>query len=123
MPGVDVIFAAAGASGFGVFDAAEEKKKLAIGVDSNEDWVKPGDILTSVLKRVDLAVFSAIQDAQNGKFTAGLKRFGLADKGVDYSIDQYNGKILPESVRQRADALKADIIAGKIIVPDYYKLK
>ncbi len=68
-------------------------------------------------------MFSAIQDAQNGKFTAGLKRFGLADKGVDYSIDQYNGKILPESVRQRADALKADIIAGKIIVPDYYKLK
>ena len=121
--GVDVIFAAAGASGFGVFDAAEEKKKLAIGVDSNEDWVKPGQILTSALKRVDLAVFSAIQDAQNGKFTAGLKRFGLADKGVDYSIDQYNEKLLPESVRQRADALKADIIAGKIVVPDYYKLK
>jgi len=121
--GADVIFAAAGASGFGVFDAAEEKKKLAIGVDSNEDWVKPGQILTSALKRVDLAVFSAIQDAQNGKFTNGLKRFGLADKGVDYSIDQYNEKLLPESVRQRADALKADIIAGKIVVPDYYKLK
>jgi basic membrane protein A len=119
--GVDVIFAAAGASGFGVFDAAEEKKKLAIGVDSNEDWVKPGQILTSALKRVDLAVFSAIQDAQNGKFTAGLKRFGLADKGVDYSMDQYNEKLLPESVRQRADALKADIVSGKIIVPDYYK--
>jgi basic membrane protein A len=121
--GVDVIFAAAGASGFGVFDAAEEKKKLAIGVDSDEDWVKPGYILTSALKRVDLAVFSAIQDAQSGKFTNGLKRFGLADKGVDYSTDQYNEKILPESVRQRADALKADIIAGKIVVPDYYKLK
>ncbi len=119
--GADVIFAAAGASGFGVFDAAEERKKLAIGVDSNEDWVKPGYILTSALKRVDLAVFSAIQDAQNGKFTAGLKRFGLADKGVDYSVDQYNEKILPESVRQRADALKADIVAGKIVVPDYYK--
>ena len=119
--GVDVIFAAAGASGFGVFDAAEEKKKLAIGVDSDEDWVKPGYILTSALKRVDLAVFSAIQDAQSGKFTNGLKRFGLADKGVDYSTDQYNEKILPESVRQRADALKADIIAGKITVPDYYR--
>jgi basic membrane protein A len=119
--GVDVIFAAAGASGFGVFDAAEERKKLAIGVDSNQDWTKPGMILTSMLKRVDLAVFSAIQDAQNGKFTSGLKRFGLADKGVDYSIDQYNEKLLPDSVRQRADALKADIIAGKIVVPDYYK--
>jgi basic membrane protein A len=117
----DVIFAAAGASGFGVFDAAEEKKKLAIGVDSNQDWTKPGLILTSMLKRVDLAVFSAIQDAQAGQFTGGVKRFGLADKGVDYSIDQYNDKLLPDSVRQRADALKADIFAGKIVVPDYYK--
>jgi basic membrane protein A len=121
--GADVIFAAAGASGLGVFDAAEERKKLAIGVDSNQDWMKPGLILTSVLKRVDLAVFNVIQEAQAGKFTAGLKRFGLADKGVDYSVDQYNEKILPESVRQRADELKAEIIAGKIVVPDYYKLK
>jgi basic membrane protein A len=121
--GADVIFTPAGASGFGVFDAAEERKKFAIGVDSNEDWVKPGFVLTSMLKRVDLAVFSAIQDAQGGKFAAGLQRFGLADKGVDYSVDQYNEKILTDSVRQRADALKADIIAGKIVVPDYYKLK
>jgi basic membrane protein A len=121
--GVDVIFCAAGASGLGVFDAAEEHKKFAIGVDSNQDWTKPGLILTSMLKRVDLAVFTAIQDAQAGKFTAGLQRFGLADKGVDYSVDQYNEKILTESVRKRADELKAEIIAGKIVVPDYYKLK
>ena len=121
--GVDVIFAAAGASGLGVFDAAEERKKFAIGVDSNQDWTKPGLILTSMLKRVDLAVFTAIQDAQAGKFTAGLQRFGLADRGVDYSVDQYNEKILTESVRKRADELKAEIIAGKIVVPDYYKLK
>jgi len=119
--GADVIFAAAGASGAGVFDAAEEQKKLAIGVDSNQDWTKPGTILTSMLKRVDLAVYATIQEAQVGKFTGGLKRFGLADKGVDYSVDQYNDKILPESVRARADQLKADIIAGKIDVPDYYK--
>jgi basic membrane protein A and related proteins len=119
--GADVIFAAAGASGLGVFDAAEDRKKFAIGVDSNQDWTKPGLILTSMLKRVDLAVFATIEEAQAGKFTGGIKRFGLADKGVDYAIDQYNEKILTESVRQRADALKADIIAGKIIVPDYYK--
>ena len=121
--GVDVIFAAAGASGLGVFDAAEDRKKFAIGVDSNQDWTKPGLILTSMLKRVDLAVFTAIQDAQAGKFTAGLQRFGLADRGVDYSVDQFNEKILTESVRKRADELKAEIIAGKIVVPDYYKLK
>jgi basic membrane protein A len=119
--GADVIFAAAGASGLGVFDAAEEKKKFAIGVDANQDWTKPGLILTSMLKRVDHAVFSTIEDAKVGKFTAGVRRFGLADRGVDYSVDQYNGKILPETVRRRADEIKADIIAGKITVPDYYK--
>jgi basic membrane protein A len=121
--GADIIFAAAGASGVGVFDAAEERKKFAIGVDSNQNWVKPGFILTSMLKRVDLAVFKVIEEAKAGKFTAGLKRFGLADKGVDYAVDQYNEKILTESVRKRADELKAEIIAGKIVVPDYYKKK
>src|SRR2546422_30179 len=119
--GADITFAAAGASGLGVFDAAEERKKFAIGVDSNQNWVRPGFILTSMLKRVDLAVFTVIQDSQAGKFTAGLQRFGLADKGVDYSVDKYNEKILTESVRKRADELKAEIIAGKITVPDYYK--
>jgi len=119
--GVDIIFAAAGASGLGVFDAAEDRKKFAIGVDSNQDWTKPGLILTSMLKRVDLAVFTVIQDSQTGQFTGGLKRFGLADKGVDYSVDQYNEKILTEPVRKHADELKAEIIAGKIVVPDYYK--
>ena len=119
--GADVIFAAAGASGFGVFDAAEERKKFAIGVDSNQNWIKPGLILTSMLKRVNLAVYATIEEAKAGKFTGGVKRFGLPDKGVDYAVDQYNEKILPESVRQRADELKAEIIAGKIVVPDYYK--
>ena len=119
--GVDIIFAAAGASGLGVFDAAEEKKKFVIGVDSNQDWTKPGLVLTSMLKRVDEAVYTTIAEAQAGKFTAGAKRFGLANKGVDYSYDEFNGKILTDSVRKRADELKAEIIAGKIEVPDYYK--
>ena len=119
--GADVIFAAAGASGLGVFDAAEDKKKFAIGVDSNQDWTKPGLILTSMLKRVDEAVYSTIEETKAGKFTGGVKWFGLANKGVDYSFDQYNQKILTELVRKRADELKAEIIAGKIAVPDYYK--
>jgi basic membrane protein A and related proteins len=121
--GADIIFAAAGASGLGVFDAAEEEKKFAIGVDSNQDWTKPGLILTSMLKRVDEAVFATIEEAKAGKFTGGVKRFGLSNKGIDYSVDQYNAKILTEPVRRRADELKAEIIAGKITVPDYYKLQ
>jgi len=119
--GADVIFAAAGASGLGVFDAAEEKKKFAIGVDANQNWTKPGLILTSMLKRVDLAVYSTIEEARAGKFTGGVKRFGLANKGIDYAVDQYNANILTAPVRQRAEELKAEIIAGKITVPDYYK--
>ncbi len=119
--GADIIFAAAGASGLGAFDAAEETKKFVIGVDSNQDWVKPGLVLTSMLKRVDEAVFASIQEAKAGHFAGGIKRFGLANKGVDYSVDQYNEKILADSVRKRADEIKAEIIAGKITVPDYYK--
>ncbi len=119
--GADIVFAAAGASGLGVFDAAEEKKKFAIGVDANQNWTKPGLILTSMLKRVDQAVYSTIEESKSGAFVGGVKRFGLANKGIDYSVDQYNEKILTEAVRKRADELKADIIAGKIEVPDYYK--
>jgi basic membrane protein A len=119
--GADIIFAAAGASGLGVFDAAEDKKKFAIGVDANQDWTKPGLILTSMLKRVDQAIYAAIEAAKAGKYQAGVKRFGLANKGIDYSVDQYNAKVLTPEVRKRADELKAEIISGKIVVPDYYK--
>jgi basic membrane protein A len=119
--GADIVFAAAGASGLGVFDAAEEKKKYAIGVDANQDWMKPGLILTSMLKRVDQAVYLTIEESKSGAFVGGVKRFGLANKGIDYSVDQYNEKILTEPVRKRAEELKAQIIAGKIDVPDYYK--
>ncbi len=121
--GADIIFAAAGASGLGVFDAAEEEKKFAIGVDANQNWMKPGLILTSMLKRVDEAVFTTIVEAKAGKFTGGVKRFGLSNKGIDYAVDQYNEKILTDAVRKKAEELKAEIIAGKIQVPDYYKRK
>lgn len=119
--GAGVIFAAAGASGSGLFDAAEEKKRLAIGVDSNQNWVKPGFVLTSMVKRVDQAVYDICKDTKEGRFAAGLKKFNLANQGVDYSVDQYNEKLLPLAVRQKADQIKADIVSGKIQVPDFYK--
>ena len=121
--GVDVIFAAAGASNNGLFDAAEEKKKLAIGVDSNQNWVKPGFVLTSMLKRVDVAVFQAIKDAKDGKFQSGSVRFGLQNEGIDYALDQYNDSLVTPEMRKKLTDLKSRIIAGKISVPDYYKRK
>jgi basic membrane protein A len=119
--GVDVIFAAAGASNAGLFDAAEEAQKLAIGVDSNQDWVKPGLVLTSMLKRVDLAVYATIKDAKEGHFSGGTRRFGLVDGGVDYSADAFNEKVLTPAMKKRLEELKAEIVSGKIVVPDFYK--
>jgi basic membrane protein A len=120
---VDIIFVAAGASNAGVFDAAEEKKAFAIGVDSNQNWVKPGFILTSMLKRVDVAVFETIKQVQDGHFAGGISRFGLKDKGVDYSLDKYNEKLLKPDVQTKVNEIKKKIVAGEIQVPDYYKLK
>ena len=119
--GADVIFSAAGASTMGVFDAAEDTKKFAIGVDSNQNWIKPGLVLTSMVKKVDTAVYGAIDQVVQGKFAAGVIRHGLPDAGVDYTIDQYNDKVLTAEMRQKADRIKAQIIAGKIRVPDYYQ--
>jgi basic membrane protein A and related proteins len=119
--GADIIFAAAGATNLGVFDAAEEKKTYAIGVDSNQNGVKPGRILTSMLKRVDLAVYKVIEAAKSGKFGAGTERRGLDAEGVDFAVDAHNQAILPQDVITKVNALKADIISGKIAVPDYYK--
>ncbi len=123
--GVDVIFQAAGASGAGVFDAAEEKKKFVIGVDSNQNWIKPGLVLTSMLKRVDVAVFDLIRESMNskGKIVDGTQRFGLKSKGIDYALDSNNEKVFTPEMKKRLEELKSQIIAGKIKVPDYYKLK
>lgn len=121
--GVDIIFVAAGASNSGVFDAAEEKKMLAIGVDSNQNWMKPGFILTSMLKRVDKAVFATIEDLKNGRFTSGVVKYGLKDKGIDYSIDKFNEKLVTADDIKKLDTIKSDIISQKINVPDFYLQK
>jgi len=119
--GVDIIFVAAGASGSGAFDAIEEKGKLGIGVDSNQNWIKPGAILTSMMKRVDVAVYNAIQDTQNNKFTPGVVRYGFKDKGVDYALDKHNEKLLTPDLIAKLEDIKTQILSGKIKVPDYYK--
>jgi len=119
--GVDVIFSAAGASSLGLFDAAEERKKLAIGVDSNQNFVKPGFILTSMVKKVDEAVFQTCKDLGEGKFIGGVFDFGLANRGVDYAMDEFNQKVLPASIVQKTEEIRKLIISGKILVPDYFQ--
>jgi basic membrane protein A and related proteins len=119
----DVIFHAAGASGSGVFDAAAEKKVYAIGVDSNQNWMKPGVVLTSMLKRVDVAVFETIKAANEKKFKAGVVRFGLKDSGVDWALDQYNEKLWSAAEKAKMNDIKKLIVSKKISVPDYYLTK
>lgn len=116
--GADVIFSAAGNSGLGVFDAAEQYKKFVIGVDSNQNWVKPGYVLTSMVKRVDNAVYTIIGDMVNGRFKGGIHVYGLPDGGIGYAMDQYNEKLVPKNVIAEVEAAKAKIIAGEIKVTD-----
>jgi Uncharacterized ABC-type transport system, periplasmic component/surface lipoprotein len=119
----DVIFVAAGASGSGVFDAAEEKKVFAIGVDSNQNWIKPGVILTSMMKIVDVAVYDTIKETNEGKYAPGVVRYGLSNKGVDYTVDQYNEKLITPQIKAKTEEIRGKILSGKIKVPDYYKTK
>ena len=112
--GADVVFAAAGGTGIGVYQAAKDSGKLAIGVDSNQNHLQPGTMLTSMVKRVDVAVYTAAK-----KTTPGVTVLGLKEGGVDYALDQHNQKLLPFEMKQKVDAAKADIIAGKIKVADY----
>ena len=117
--GADVVYAAAGATGLGVLQAAKDKGRLAIGVDSNQNHIQPGTVLTSMVKRVDLAVYEAFKTAKEGTWKPGVRVLGVAEGGVGYSLDQYNrGLITPEMERRLAQA-RADIVAGKIKVTDY----
>jgi basic membrane protein A len=117
--GVDVVYAAAGATGLGVLQAAKDKGRLAIGVDSNQDHIHPGSILTSMVKRVDLAVYDAFKTAKEGTWKAGVKILGVAEGGVGYSLDEYNRSLITPEMERRLTQARADIVAGKIKVTDY----
>jgi len=112
--GADVVFAAAGGTGIGVYQAAKDGGKLAIGVDSNQNHMQPGTMLTSMVKRVDVAVYNLAK-----KITPGVSVLGLKEGGVDYAMDKHNEKLVSADMKKKVDAAKADIIAGKIKVADY----
>ena len=112
--GADVVFAAAGGTGVGVYQAAKDAGKLAIGVDSNQNHLHPGTMLTSMVKRVDVAVAASFKQHKPGVTSLGLK-----EGGVDYAIDKNNEKLVTPEMKSKVDAAKADIISGKIKVTDY----
>lgn len=117
--GVDVVFAAAGGSGLGVLQAAKEKGRLAIGVDSNQNHLHPGTMLTSMLKRVDNAVYDSFMKVKEGKWTAGAANLGLKEGGVELVIDKDNRKLVTPEMEKRLEQARKDILDGKVKVVDY----
>jgi basic membrane protein A len=115
--GVNVIFHASGSTGLGVFEAARQTGKLAIGVDADQYKEAPGFVLTSMVKGVDNVVFDVIRRVKENRFQGGVYQYGLGENGVGYVYDANNAKLIPAAVRARLESLKQDIIAGKIQVP------
>jgi len=125
--GADVIFTAAGNSGLGAFDAVEqygknpqtgEANKFVIGVDSNQNGVKPGFVLTSMVKRVDNAVYDVVKEVLSGNFQSGFHSFGLDKDGVAYSLDDFNKALIPAETLQTVEEAKKKIGSGEIKVTD-----
>ncbi len=123
--GADVIFTAAGNSGLGAFDAVEQQGKqngrathFVIGVDSDQNMLKPGFVLTSMVKRVDNAVYNIVQDVVNHRFSPGLHVFGLDKDGVGYAMDKFNQDLISPEAIEQVETAKKKIIAGEIKVTD-----
>ncbi|MCU6434737.1 BMP family ABC transporter substrate-binding protein [Undibacterium sp. Jales W-56] len=117
--GVDVVFAAAGGSGMGTLQTAKEKGKLAIGVDSNQNYLYPGTMLTSMVKRVDQAIYDSFMQIKNGNWKAGVINKGLKEGGVDWALDKDNRSLITPEIEKRVNAAKQDIINGKVKVIDF----
>ena len=117
--GADVIFAAAGGTGMGVYQAAADAGKLAIGVDSTHNHLQPGTMLTSMVKRVGVAAYKSYADAKDGTWSAGVTAMGLAEGGVDWALDEHNRSLVTADMETKVNAIKASIIAGDIAVHDY----
>jgi basic membrane protein A and related proteins len=117
--GVDVVYAAAGGTGIGVYQKAKDAGKLAIGVDSNQNYLQPGTMLTSMVKRVDLAAYNSLMAEKAGAWQPGVSVLGLKEGGVDWAVDQYNENLNTPEMKAKVEQTKTDIIEGKIKVQDY----
>ena len=117
--GADVVYAAAGGTGIGVYQAAKDSGKLAIGVDSNQNYLHPGTMLTSMLKRVDVAAYNTFKTALDGTWKPGIQVLGLAEDGVGWALDEHNRDLVSAAMKTKVEQARADILASKITVHDY----
>ncbi len=117
--GADIIYAAAGGTGVGVYQAAKDAGKLAIGVDSNQNHLHPGTMLTSMVKRVDVAAYNSFKTGLDGTWKAGIQSLGLKEGGVDWALDEHNRSLVSADMEAKVKQAKADIISGTIKVHDY----
>ncbi|MBW4709650.1 BMP family ABC transporter substrate-binding protein [Roseobacter sp. YSTF-M11] len=115
--GADVVFAAAGGTGVGVLQTAADEGILSVGVDSNQNPLHPGKVLTSMLKRVDVAVYDIMKAGDDVK--PGFRAMSLADEGVDYALDENNAALVSDDMKAKVDAAKASIVDGSTAVHDY----
>ena len=116
---VDVIYAAAGGTGIGVYQAAADAGKYAIGVDSNQNYLHPGTMLTSMLKRVDVAAYNAFKSAHDGNWEPGVQVLGLAEGGVGWALDEHNQSLITEDMKAKVAEAEQKIVSGEISVHDY----
>lgn len=116
--GADVVFAAAGGTGIGVYQAAKDNGKFAIGVDSNQNHLQPGTMLTSMIKRVDNVAYDTFKAKMDGSWQAGIVSLGLAEKGVGWAVDEHNEALVKPYMEKMAE-LEKGIIDGSIKVHDY----
>jgi basic membrane protein A len=115
--GADVIYHASGTTGHGVFEAAREMGVKAIGVDSDQHDEMPGTVVTSMIKRVDVAVFDTVRAVGDGNFRSGMTSFGIAEEGVGYVDSGPHAAGLDPSIVARVDELKRRIASGAIVIP------
>jgi len=118
--GADVVYAAAGGTGVGVLQTAADESILSIGVDSNQNYLHPGQVLTSMLKRVDNAVYDVFAAGVDG-FQPGVMQMGLGNDGVGYALDEFNADLITDEMQAAVDAARQDIIDGNISVVSYYE--
>ena len=117
--GADVVYAAAGGTGVGVYQAAADEGKFAIGVDSNQNHLHPGTMLTSMVKGVDVAVYNSFKAGMDGSWSPGVEVLGLAEGGVGWALDENNAGVVSDDMKAEIESLKAKIISGEIEVHDY----